>query len=371
MSLPWYKYSCSPFPNQSGLTSAKFEFSARDMDSLFVKRSQTLVTNAQYVTGTEVLTSWGSDFLWAVFAVMATTAIVIAILSFFKPAGERTFYYLNVAILSTATISYYSLACSEGLVPIATEFNHLQGAGVLRQVSYVRYIDWFVTTPLLLAELLLTSGMPTNLIISAIFADIAMVVTGLVGALTVTTYKWGYFAFGCFAMFYVFAHIFRGFRYAARIDKKVTFAYTLLSIWLVGLWFLYPVAWGLCEGGNVISVNGEMLFYGILDLLAKPVFAIMSIVLHLGIDERWLGLNNEPRMLAIDDELRYRSGKHGREKDTYAGRNRHDDEYSNSPPSTYVAAPAATTSVPASRAPVTSTGAGIAPPIDGTRTTRV
>lgn len=70
----------------------------------------------------------------------------------------------------------------------------------------------------------------------------------------------------------------------------------------MGLWLLYPLAWGLCEGGNIISVNGEMVFYGILDLLAKPVFAIMSIMFHSKIDERWLGLNNEPRMRQIGEK---------------------------------------------------------------------
>lgn len=35
---------------------------------------------------------------------------------------------------------------------------------------------------------------------------------------------------------------------------------------------LYPVAWGLSEGGNVISPTREMIFYGILDLVLGPVF---------------------------------------------------------------------------------------------------
>jgi hypothetical protein len=38
------------------------------------------------------------------------------------------------------------------------------------------------------------------------------------------------------------------------------------------IWFLYPIAWGVADGGNVISPLGEMVFYGILDVLAKPVF---------------------------------------------------------------------------------------------------
>jgi hypothetical protein len=42
--------------------------------------------------------------------------------------------------------------------------------------------------------------------------------------------------------------------------------------YLLFLWFLYPIAWGVADGGNVISPLKEMIFYGILDVLAKPVF---------------------------------------------------------------------------------------------------
>ena len=35
---------------------------------------------------------------------------------------------------------------------------------------------------------------------------------------------------------------------------------------------LYPIAWGVSEGGNVISPTQEMIFYGILDILLGPVF---------------------------------------------------------------------------------------------------
>ena len=38
------------------------------------------------------------------------------------------------------------------------------------------------------------------------------------------------------------------------------------------IWMLYPVCWGLSEGGNVISVDSEMVFYSILDLFAGPIF---------------------------------------------------------------------------------------------------
>lgn len=35
---------------------------------------------------------------------------------------------------------------------------------------------------------------------------------------------------------------------------------------------LYPVAWGCSEGSNLISPTGEMIWYGVLDLLLGPLF---------------------------------------------------------------------------------------------------
>ena len=56
------------------------------------------------------------------------------------------------------------------------------------------------------------------------------------------------------------------------------------------LWILYPIAWGVCEGGNVISVDAEVAFYGTLDVLAKPVFGALLIWGHRNIDPARLGL---------------------------------------------------------------------------------
>jgi hypothetical protein len=44
------------------------------------------------------------------------------------------------------------------------------------------------------------------------------------------------------------------------------------AAFLAVIWLLYPICWGVADGGNVISPLKEMIFYGILDLLAKPVF---------------------------------------------------------------------------------------------------
>lgn len=61
---------------------------------------------------------------------------------------------------------------------------------------------------------------------------------------------------------------------------------------LLILWTIYPVAWALCDGGNVISPTGEMVFYGVLDLLAKPVFTLVHLFSLRKVDLSLLNLQS-------------------------------------------------------------------------------
>jgi hypothetical protein len=58
------------------------------------------------------------------------------------------------------------------------------------------------------------------------------------------------------------------------------------------IWFLYPIAWGVADGGNVISPLKEMIFYGILDVLAKPVFCFYHAYALRGIPYERFMLNS-------------------------------------------------------------------------------
>lgn len=134
--------------------------------------------------------------------------------------------------------------------------------------------------------------MPTLTILWVILIDEIMVVTGLVGALVKSSYKFGYFVFGCIALFviaYSLAIDARG--RANKLGKDIGRTFLICGAMTTFLWFLYPIAWGLCEGGNVISPDSEAVFYGVLDLLAKPVFGALLIWGHKDIDPARLGLN--------------------------------------------------------------------------------
>lgn len=239
------------------------------------------------------LTTHGSDWYWAVFAILFISTAGFIGLSFTKPREHRIFHYITAAITMVATIAYFSMASNIGWAPIAVEFQRGgKVAGANRQIFYVRYIDWVITTPLLLMDLLLTAGLPWPTVFFTILIDEVMIITGLVGALVRSSYKWGYFVFGMFALFWViWVLAFEARLHAGHIGADVGRVFLICGTLTSVLWFLYPIAWGLAEGGNVISSDSEAIFYGILDVLAKPVFGALLLWGHRNIDPARLGLS--------------------------------------------------------------------------------
>lgn len=135
----------------------------------------------------------GSDVYFAISAIMGTTAIVILALSAMKPRQDRIFFYMTAALNATACIAYFTMGSNLGFAPIGVEFmrSNPKVAGMYRQVFYARYIDWVVTTPLLLMDLMLTAALPWPTILWTIFLDEVMIITGLIGALVQSRYKFG------------------------------------------------------------------------------------------------------------------------------------------------------------------------------------
>jgi len=246
------------------------------------------------------ITTHGSDVYWAVCAVMTVATIAFIGLSTRKDPRHRIFHYITAAITMVAAIAYFTMASDLGRTPIYVEFyrSNPKVNGYAREIFYVRYIDWVITTPLLLLDLLLTAALPWPTILFVLLVDEVMIVCGLVGALTASSYKWAYFTFGMVALFYIlWVLLFEARKHSLRMDrfqpgagKLVSKAYVRCGVLTAFLWLLYPIAWGLSEGGNVIAPDSEAVFYGILDVLAKVGFGILLILSHKNIDPTYLGL---------------------------------------------------------------------------------
>ncbi|KAI9047914.1 hypothetical protein LZ554_007716 [Drepanopeziza brunnea f. sp. 'monogermtubi'] len=227
----------------------------------------------------------GSNWLWTVTAIYAFSLLVVIGLTYFAKNGEKIFHYLFQIALFVGTVCYFAMASDLGSTPIKTS---VQDQG-LRQIFYNRYINWFVGwTPLILVVGLI-SGVSWATILYNIALTWIWVSSWLSGALVASTYKWGFFVFGTFAYLLLSASLLTsGLRTAKRL--KITTHYTLIAGYLIFLWFLYPIAWGVDDGGNVISVTSGFVYFGILDLLTVPVLGFAVLFLATKFDYRSLNL---------------------------------------------------------------------------------
>ncbi len=241
------------------------------------------------------ITTRGSDWYFTVCAMMGAATVAVVVHGLLRrPQDRRVFHYLTAGTTAVACVAYFSMGAGLGQVPIRAEFARPWRAQVAaagtREIFYARYVDWVVTTPLLLLDLLLTSGAPAPATLAVLLANELMVVAGLVVALTRTSYKWGYWAFGMAAFLFIAHALLRdGRARAARLGAAPRACFDACALWLLLVWTLYPVVWGLGEGGNVIHPDSEAVFYGILDFLAKPVFGALLLFMHRNINPADLG----------------------------------------------------------------------------------
>lgn len=151
-------------------------------------------------------------------------------------------------------------------------------------------------------NLLLTAGVYWHTILYTILLELVYVTFLFIGAITPSTYKWGYFTLAVFVLFLVLENIcWAGFRHAKAIGGNIAKLYFVLAPFIFILWILYPIAWGVSEAGNVIQPDSEQIFYGILDIISKPILGAALLAGHNWIDLAQLDLRLYDRAPAESD----------------------------------------------------------------------
>ncbi|KAJ9663882.1 hypothetical protein H2198_000642 [Neophaeococcomyces mojaviensis] len=267
--------------------------------------NKALQTNPFVVNGRTVdihITTHGSNWYWAVMAIMGTTMLVILGTSFLKSACNRIFHYLLAAITFAAMVEHYSMAANLGWVPIDVEWrrsNHLV-SGINRQIWWVRYCAWFIIWPLLSLTISLNSAVPCVIILWNCFLSAVMVIMAVVGAVVRTEYKWGYYAFWfCCWLLLGYYLLWSPRKFALALGRDVYFIHNVTAGWIWILWMLYLICWGVSEGGNVIAPDSEFVFYGVLDCCLIPVTSAFFLTRHWQIEPARLGL----RLRTYDDPV--------------------------------------------------------------------
>lgn len=255
------------------------------------------------------LSQHGSDWLWAAFSVFSLLTLVHALFFGFTSSKNRTLKKaLFVGPLFTnfvMAITYFTYASNLGYAGVPVEFHHVttsRGLGV-RQIFYVKFIGWFLSWPFALygievaTHTLDLSSMTStgetfsglirivsNLFVK-VFATEVFVLGLLIGAVIESSYKWGYFTFAVVGELFAISLIIIALVGSIRSTNSNKISSLLIAFQLI-VWILYPIAWGLSEGGNYIQPSSEAAFYGVLDVIT---FAFIPTLLTFrnasGLDE--------------------------------------------------------------------------------------
>lgn len=216
--------------------------------------------------------------LWIGAAGMALGALAIAVLGRGAREDDRHHFVASFFVCALAACAYFAMANGQGVTEIGD-----------RTVYYARYIDWLLTTPLLLLGLVLV-GLPRSraeegrerngLIASILGADVLMIVTGLLATLSTSDgVRYAWYAISCVAFLgvlgLIYGPVMRG---AQGQPREVAGLYRSLTLTLTGLWFVYPVLWLLgTEGIGALSLTAEIGIFAVVDLAAKVGFGLLLV----------------------------------------------------------------------------------------------
>ncbi len=182
----------------------------------------------------------------------------------------RILLTLNFFITAIASVLYLAMVMGQG-----------QGTFHGNTTFWVRYVTWFLSTPLLL---LVLSHLGRNRIatIGALLgANAAMIATGFLATISPTPINYVWYLVSCGFYAGEACLLLGKYRTEAeqshpgRVGKK---AFGLLLTVHIVLWTAYPIVWILAGTGfGVLSRGVEGMFYTLLDITSKVGFGLLSV----------------------------------------------------------------------------------------------
>ncbi|ELZ41168.1 rhodopsin [Halorubrum californiense DSM 19288] len=188
-----------------------------------------------------------------------------------SPEGDESHavYYGTLAgVTGIAAIAYLLMALGVGSVSLS--------AG---ELDVARYVDWLLTTPLLLLYLGLLARPSRRVLGGLIGVDVLIIAGGIIAAATSGTVSW--VAFGGAGVAYlalVYGLLVSLPRSASAEGDRVRAVFGTLRNITVVLWTLYPVVWLLAPTGlGLLTTATEMLVFVYLDIVSKVGFVVVAV----------------------------------------------------------------------------------------------
>lgn len=140
-------------------------------------------------------------------------------------------------------------------------------------IFFARYIDWLLTTPLVLEALYALVAAPTTTRQALLFSGLGMVGCSFLAATTTTAARWAFEALSVAFMLGAVSTVASSlYHLAGRRGKGCADLYGRLARVVCSAWLLYHMAWVLCEGGKILPVDAAVAIYAALDVLLKCYF---------------------------------------------------------------------------------------------------
>ncbi|MDL0128399.1 MULTISPECIES: sensory rhodopsin I [Halobacterium] len=138
------------------------------------------------------------------------------------------------------------------------------------EIVGLRYIDWLVTTPILVGYVGYAAGASRRSIIGVMVADALMIAVGAGAVVTDGTLKWALFGVSSIFHLSLFAYLYVIFpRVVPDVPEQIGL-FNLLKNHIGLLWLAYPLVWLFGPAGiGEATAAGVALTYVFLDVLAK------------------------------------------------------------------------------------------------------
>lgn len=220
------------------------------------------------------VSSFGKTCLWIGFGCMFVSCLYFLQAAMQRKAKDRTFEMITFFICAIASLAYLAMAAGHGILHNGTR----------QPLYYARYIDWLLTTPLMLWDLMELAGADGYAIFVACGMDVLMIISGLIGGLVIRhQIRWAFFVFGCVFFCFVVNDLY-SYMGTNRFGSGAQSVYATVTRLTIVMWTLYPVAWILTEGADLVSVNTAALLYTVLDVISKCVFGFLIVSNRTALD---------------------------------------------------------------------------------------
>lgn len=213
---------------------------------------------------------------WLYVAAMVGGALLFWVWSR-NPKGVPQYEY-SIAMLIPiwSALAYMAMALDQGKKEVAGQITH-----------YARYLDWVVSTPLLLMALAFTAMFyvpkkerSITLLFGLVAADVVMIMCGLFADLSESsTARLLWFVCGVGAFLGVLYLIWGPLRsIAANSDPELSAIYNKMVSFLTILWISYPTIWALGPSGlSLFGQTTETVLFVVVPFFSKVGFSILDL----------------------------------------------------------------------------------------------